>query len=250
MTLRLYRYLQATTMMFLGMFLAIKIFSGTLSWYIHQRFLPLTMLAVIALFVIGQALFREARRTPSLDFDHDELGTHHHSHVPSVWQIWIVLLPLAIGILVPARPLDTQALSGKGVSASAPITAGGSAAIRFDLAADERNILDWIHLFHSDVPADQYLGQTASVIGFVYHDPRLPENQFLVSRFAIVCCTADAFAIGMVVDLPPGTDLKDNAWVKVKGPVQATTLNGEKILIIQTTSIEPVQQPDQPYLFP
>jgi uncharacterized repeat protein (TIGR03943 family) len=250
MTLRLYRYFQALVMLFLGIFLATKIVSGTLSWYIHQRFMPLTALAVIALFVIGQAVFNEARRTPRADHQPDEIGEHDHQHVPSIWQIGIVAIPLLIGLLIPAQPLNTEALSGKGVSASAPITAGGAGEIKFDQAADERNILDWIRLAYSAAAPDTYLGQSANVIGFVYHDPRLPAGQFMVSRFALVCCTADAFALGMVVEWPESAALPADAWIKVKGPVTATELDGQKMLLIRATAVTEAQPPDQPYLFP
>jgi uncharacterized repeat protein (TIGR03943 family) len=251
MTLRLYRYFQGLLMISLGLFLFVEIISGKLVWYINQRFIPLTVLAVIALLAIGLAVIYEARRTP-IEHHHEQDDDHEHEHDygPSKWRLAIVVIPLAIGILIPAKPLTVDALSGKGVSSSAPVVAGGTSAVKFDEAADERNILDWIRLFGSQTDASTYLGQNANVIGFVYHDPRLKENQFLVSRFAIVCCTADAFAIGMVVDWPNSASLPNDQWIKVKGPVQATELEGQKMPLIQAASVEQVQQPDQPYLFP
>ncbi len=251
MTPRLYRYLQGFLMIVLGIFLLQKILSGKLDWYIHTRFTPLTVLSVIVLLVIGLVAFRQGRYMP-LENDHDDNheGHNRHTHSVSSWRLAIIAIPLVIGVLIPAQPLTTSAMSGKGVSTSAPLTASASTTVKFGEAADDRNILDWIRLFSSTDESGTYLGQQANVIGFVYHDPRLKDGEFLVSRFAIVCCTADAFAIGMVVDWPKSTSLPNDQWVDVKGPVQSIQLDGQALPLIQAKSVDPVQIPDQPYLFP
>jgi putative membrane protein len=253
MTPRLYRYLQGFVMILFSIFLLQKILSGKLDWYIHQRFMPLTVLAVIVLLVIGITVFRMARnisQEEAHDHGHEQQGNHQHEHRESGWGPVIVSIPLLIGVLIPAQPLTSSAMTGKGLSSAPPIASNSSAAVSFDQAPDDRNILDWIRLFGSPDMAGSYLGQTANVTGFVYHDPRLKDGQFLVSRFAIVCCTADAFAIGMVVDWPKSASLPDDQWVKVKGTVESTQLADQTLPLIRANSIEPVQVPDQPYLFP
>ena len=251
MTLRLYRYLQGFLMILLSIFLLQKILSGKLDWYIHTRFTPLTVLSVIVLLVIGLVAFRQGRHVP-LESDHEDEHEGHpeHSHTASTWRLAIIAVPLVVGVLIPAQPLTTSAMSSKGISTSASLTASASKTVQFGEAADDRNILDWIRLFSSTDESGTYLGQQANVIGFVYHDPRLKDGQFLVSRFAIVCCTADAFAIGMVVDWPKSTSLPNDQWVDVKGPVQSIQLDGQVLPLIQAKSIAAVQVPDQPYLFP
>ena len=59
----------------------------------------------------------------------------------------------------------------------------------------------------------QFNGQPADLIGFVYSEPTFGGDHFMVARFAISCCVADASAIGVPVaaldsvsldfDLPP-----------------------------------------------
>ena len=252
MSLKKYRYSQGSVMILLGAFLLETVISGKLDWYIHQRFMPLTVLAIMALFIIGIALLLQARLTSTDEYE-DEDGHEHsddHDHAVSPWRLAIIVIPLLIGILIPAKPLTADAMSSKGVSSNAPVISNSSSAVKLDQAADERNILDWTRLFNSSDDPGTYLGQSANVIGFVYHDPRLKNGQFLVSRFALVCCTADAFALGMVVDWPQSSALPNDQWIKVKGPVQTTDLENQKLPLIQASSVEPVQQPDQPYLFP
>ena len=250
MSLRIYRYSQSFLLIVLGIFLTIKIISGKLIWYIHPRFIPLTILAVIALVLIGLVIFRAGHRTGqenATSYEEDEPG---HEHGPSVWRLGVIMLPLAIGVLIPAHPLTASAMAGKGISSAVPITVAGDATIQFGQQADTRNILQWNDLFNSSTDPSTYLGQQANVIGFVYHDPNLKDGQFLVGRFALVCCPADAFAVVMVVNWPKSAALPTNQWVKVKGTVQSVQFNGQTLPSIQAVSVDFVDPPPQTYLYP
>jgi len=251
MPLRLYRYFQGLLLIAIGIFLTSKIVSGSLIWYIHPRFIPLTILAVAVLLFIGLVIFRAGGQT---DQDRSLEGEQEHDpgqeHGPSAWRLAIVTLPLAIGVLIPAHPLTASAVAGKGISSTVPITASASTAVNFDQAADTRTILDWNSLFGSSSDPSTYLGQNANVIGFVYHDPHLNSGQFLVARFALVCCPADAFAVVMVVNWPQSASLPTNQWVKVKGTVQSTVMNGQKLPSVQASSVDLVDPPAQTYLYP
>ncbi len=88
------------------------------------------------------------------------------------------------------------------------------------------------------------------MIGFVYLDERLPKGQFFVSRFIIACCAADGYAVGMIVDWPETSSLKQDTWVQVKGPVDAVAFDNGTSPLIHAEAVETVPQPDQPYLYP
>ncbi|HVM70373.1 MAG TPA: DUF1980 domain-containing protein, partial [Anaerolineales bacterium] len=178
MSLRIYRYSQSFLLIALGVFLTIKIVSGKLIWYIHPRFIPLTILAVTVLVLIGLVVFRAGNQTGKENniSNEEEPG---HEHGPSTWRLGVIILPLAIGVLIPAHPLTASAMAGKGISSAVPITTAGNATIQFGQQADTRNILQWNDLFNSSTDPSTYLGQQANVIGFVYHDPNLKDGQFL-----------------------------------------------------------------------
>ncbi len=252
MSLRVYRYFQSILLIALGAFLVTKIASGKLIWYIHPRFIPLTVLAVVALLLIGLTIFREGLQTERNESPErmQENPDHDHEHGPSAWRLAIVTVPLMIGVLIPAHPLTASAISGKGISSAVPITTSGMTTIKFDQASDTRNILEWNDLFSSNADPSTYLDQNANVIGFVFHDPHLQDGQFLVGRFALVCCPADAFAVVMVVSWPQSASLPTNQWVKVKGPVQSTQFNGQTLPSIQAASVELEDPPAQTYLYP
>lgn len=249
MTPRLYRTLQGWVLLALGGFLAFQLLTRRLNWYIHERFLPLTLFGIAGLFLIGVILLRTARRVAAETHEHADGDDHGHARTPSIGLLLAALFPLVVGLLFPAQPLSTSALAGKGVSAAAPIL-NNTETRQFNLLDQERTILEWSRLFNSLLDPASYLGQKANVIGFVYRDPRLPPSQFLLSRFVIVCCAADAFALGMVVEWPENDSLQNDDWVKIKGPVQAITLDGQRLPLIQAESVESVAPPAQPYLYP
>ncbi len=60
---RLYRSYQALLLLALCIFLAAKVASGQLTWYINLRFIPLTIFGVIFLAVLAQTLFSEIKRS-------------------------------------------------------------------------------------------------------------------------------------------------------------------------------------------
>jgi uncharacterized repeat protein (TIGR03943 family) len=245
MPTRLYRLYQGLTLIALCLFLVGKVISGKLTWYINLRFLPLTLLGIVLLAIMAQVVFRKPRSTDAHDHDHD----HNHAQTPP-GNLAILLIPVIIGVLFPARPLDSTAIDSKGVNVSAPLIGENAATRELEVTADQRNILDWIRIFNYEEDLSPYLGQTAKVTGFIYRTDDLPEGQFLVSRFVISCCAADGFAIGIPVQWDGADALEENAWVQVEGPVDVTELDGQKVPLILADTVESIRAPEQPYLFP
>ena len=245
MSIRLYRFLQAFILLALVVFIGLKLISGTLSLYINMQYMPLTVFGIIMLAIMTFVVLQHSNSEP----DEHEQNDSSHEHNISPTALIILIVPLLIGVLIPVHPLDATAASTRGMNVSAPLV-GTSSTREFQSAADTRNILDWIVIFNSTNDLSPYVGQMARVTGFVYHDPRLPANQFIVSRFVITCCTADASAIGMIVNWNHSADLKESSWVEVKGPVQATKLGGQPIPLIEASYVQSTPQPDQPYLYP
>ena len=249
MTLRTYRTFQALILAALGAFFLHKIWSGTLFWYINQRFMALTLIAALGFLALAQSVLQRRRENP--DHDHAD-ERHHHPHAQAfpAWTLVVVALPVLLGVLIPAKPLGSSAIANRGVNTTAPLTAGAAQPPKLDLAPTDRTILDWIRAFNYASDPKSFEGQPADVIGFVYHDSRLTGEQFLAGRFTVNCCVADAMAIGVIVQWPDSKGLADNGWVRVRGPVQASEIDGRPIPLIIAESVEPVSPPEQPYLYP
>jgi len=242
---RWYRIFQAVLLLTLFLFLSTKVVSNQLSWYIHPRFATLTLIGILFLGLLVYRLVLEMKG--SFAPEHDE----YDDRVAPV-NLWIMLIPLLVGILIPARPLGAATVSTKGPIASAPLVSSQADNQERLVPAEKRNIVGWVTLFAFEENLDQYMGEEASVIGFVYHDKRLPPGQFFVSRIVLSCCAADGYAFTMMVDWPQAASLKPDTWVRVTGPVGKAYFadDPQAIPLIHATTVEIVPQPDDPYLFP
>ena len=250
---RNYRLLQALILLGLGAYLIWKIISGTLFFYINDRFLWLIIAGALGFFVLAQAIWPRSTADSDEHHDHDHEHPHEHTHGTSnrVWLLLIVSLPVLFGFLVPSKPLDTAAIETKGFSTSATLASlNDSGSVTLNQPADERNVLDWIRAFNYSEDPSEFIGEPADVIGFVYHDDRLDEGQFMVGRFALSCCVADAFAIGVAINSPDADQWKDNQWVHVRGTIELAAFDGGVVPRIVAESIKEVPVPPQPYLFP
>lgn len=246
---RMFRSFQGLLLLGLCIFFATKAVNGQLTWYINSRFIPLTIIGVLFLAVLTQTIFSENRRSRLHELEHPE-HHHEHEHPSPSSSLWIMLIPLAIGLLIPARPLDSSAFSTKGFNTRAPLVNSDSSKSIFEIESEERNILQWLKVFNYQEDITEFIGQKASVIGFVYFDEQLESDQFFVSRFVVSCCAADGFAIAMPVRWDKASDLQQDSWVVVKGRIESIEIDGRRAPMIVAESVQAADVPDQPYLYP
>ena len=157
----------------------------------------------------------------------------------------LLAVPLILGTLVPSQPLGAEAVSGNLTSSAATV----GKTQDFNVPPLQRNVLDWLRAFNTD-DLKQFEGQPADLIGFVYTEPTFDANTFMVARFSITCCVADATAIGLPVYWDQSASLKQGDWIEVKGAFSLSTFKGDQAPVLQATSVDQVAQPDHPYLYP
>lgn len=236
-----------------GLMLLVKVFSGALSLYVHTRYTPLIAGTGVVLVLLGcvQAWLTFSGESHAHD--------HAHSHAPLSWRspaMLALLVPIVLGLVVPPRALGSAAIdtrgfgnTGTGIRTVETIANSEDPAARlYDTA--QWTLLDWVNalIYQPDNPSLQ--GQPIEVVGFVWRNDELAEDQFYVARFIVSCCTADSLAIYLPVVWPAAAEMKPDTWVRVTGTVGLTEMNGEKVAIINATEITPVSQPNPPYLYP
>ncbi|MBK8046096.1 MAG: TIGR03943 family protein [Anaerolineales bacterium] len=175
-----------------------------------------------------------------------------HDHRLTLAGVALILLPIILGVVVPPQPLGAAALANREVNVGLQNSALPS-AVRAAAAkqGSERNILDWLNTFATSTNAsEEFAGQDARVEGFVFRDDRFGEDQFMVTRFVVSCCVADANVAGLVVEWPDAATLPADQWVEVTGRFEAGALAGETLPVLHAQSIKPVDVPEQPYLYP
>lgn len=241
------RWIKAALLLGMGLYFLITILSGNMTNYINERFTWLSYIAVVLFFLFGAVAIWDILRSAPEHHHHDH-DDHHHDHEHgglSTSVALIVAIPLLLGTLVPSRPLGASAVDGNILTASV----GLGEPLAFTRNPLERNILDWLREFNRAAAPSAFDGQPVDVVGFVYREPNFGEGRFMVARFTISCCVADAYALGIPVEATGTDDIADGTWVRVQGVLEAGLFNDNTLPIIRATSVEEVEQPEHPYLY-
>ncbi len=114
---------------------------------------------------------------------------------------------------------------------------------------EERSLL-WIRTIDVYPEPDAYQGQKVSVDGFVVYPENLPDSYLTLARFAITCCAADAYPVGLPVKLSESRKTYPiDQWFAVTGKMQTETLDGKRQLVIVADSLKPIPEPKNPYSY-
>lgn len=247
---------KALVLIALGLFLYSRIYNGTLLYYISERFAWLTLFAAIGFIIVGASCRYRAAQTHQHEHDGDDEHHHHdhagHQHGNFGWgALLLVALPVILGLLIPPKPLGAAAMSNREISVGSVNSATAPKTTQIiSRPTTEKNVLDWLIDFRLAQDPAAFADQEAKVIGFVYRDERFGMDQFMVSRFVLSCCAADAAPLGLVVKWPETSRLSSDQWVEVSGRLQPGEFDGEPMPILIAEKVTSTDVPDQPYLYP
>ncbi|NET36398.1 MAG: TIGR03943 family protein [Cyanothece sp. SIO1E1] len=225
-------------------------FTGKLNLLLHPDYMWLANVAGIALLTLGgikgRQLFK-ARRNQILQAQLSELP-RHFTLFPAGLGSGLLLGTAIFGLLFTPRPFASQTALARGVTDTLVRTRSQPQQFRVNARSEDRSVVDWVRTLNVYPEPDAYTGQKVNVQGFVIHPPGLPESHLLISRFVITCCAADVYPIGLPVKLavnrstyPPDT------WLQVAGEMITETLDNQRQLVIEASSIEEISEPKNPY---
>jgi putative membrane protein len=180
------------------------------------------------------------------------------------WPSWFSFVKRAVGSSSVANDTKSaapdrvnQSTSQNGLNTVKPLSrkSVNSVAKESDLMQLYSNI---------DDHPEQVYNQHWKLTGFVYKDPTLAKNQFVISRFVITCCIIDATPIGIIVESPDAPNLKADTWVEVEGLLQKRVIGGadeinsvhnfheatDGVPYLVVTSCKIIATPKDPYLAP
>jgi putative membrane protein len=98
--------------------------------------------------------------------------------------------------------------------------------------------------------APHLTGSRVITEGRVSLDDRLPAGQFVIYRFVIVCCAADAIPVQAVIKSPRTAGFKSDDWIRVGGILRTEVQDGKTVPVIEADQIDSMPPPDEPYLSP
>jgi uncharacterized repeat protein (TIGR03943 family) len=179
-------------------------------------------------------------------------ATENQSEEPLLYKDFISLgaltLILLLALALPPRPLSSATALARGLSTDLAVVNGQMQT--FGLKPEDRTLLDWVKLFNYNPEPQAYVGQKVALEGFIVLDESLPESTFMITRFSMACCAADARPIALPVhfDSQKFTPLQDD-WVYLEGHMEETTLNGQRRAWIQLDFLESRPVPLDPYAY-
>ncbi len=160
----------------------------------------------------------------------------------SAWGIGLIVLPVITVLALPPASLGSYAAERRSTFSS-----GGIVASADDIATGDLSLLDVAGGLRSRdgvAALSDRAGEEVDFTGFVTKDPGAPADEFVLTRFMVSCCVADALSVNVrVVGAPPGRFEADE-WVRVSGNFYPLGRD----VIVDSTDIVVVERPKRPYL--
>jgi uncharacterized repeat protein (TIGR03943 family) len=155
----------------------------------------------------------------------------------------LLLIPVVVVAASPVTSLGSFAVDRRASFASAFVSSSG------DISSGELSLADVAGATRVPELMNALVGRAGeevSFVGFVDRDEGMPADEFMLTRFMISCCVADALTVQVrVTGAPPG-EFEPDDWVRVTGALYPV----EREVIVDASSVEPVPRPKDPYLNP
>ncbi len=212
-----------------------KTLRGQLPLYIHPRYTPLVLVTAVVVLLLGASKIWQV--TEASQAMRSRIG------------LYALLIPVLLGTVIPAKPTGSELIDPRQLNNIARGYRGARTPVADDTT--QWTLYDWTVARYSFSP-EQINGEPIDVVGFVYRAPDQPAGEFEVARYTLACCVADRGAVSLPVTSettdPP---LSNDQWVRVTGTVEARAGDdGIVDLVVTNAQVEPVEQPDEPYLYP
>jgi uncharacterized repeat protein (TIGR03943 family) len=207
--------------------------------YLMPAFRPILVGAVVVLSVCFVAKFAFGR------------GHHHDPTRGAAWiRALLLVLPLCYLAGGYGNTLGAYAFSKRQVSGLTGAVPGGGGRPPRDAAPREdgkdEQAKDLLQIAWNYA---QLTGKRVTTIGQVTWDEKVRGDHFVLFRFVITCCVADAQPVAFLVRYRDQQGLSEDAWVEVTGTLINNEVEGQRTILIDADSVVPVEEPYDIYLY-
>lgn len=219
--------------------------TGKLYLLIHPNYMWLTIIA--GFFMVGLAIWRAIvllQTSPNRGN-----SASHLTLLPKGWSSTLLLITAILGLVITPRAFASQTAIQRGVTDAPTLTRVRPQAFRGSSNSEDKSIIDWVRTLTVYPEPDAYMGQKVRVQGFVIHPEAMSDQYFLISRFVLTCCAADAYPVSLPVKLASSTraTYKPDSWLEVEGQMITETLSNKRQLVISASSLKSIAEPKNPY---
>ena len=222
----------ATLTAVIGVLLTRLALEGTFRRYLRPGMGPWLAIAGVLLALLGIIVLWRHRH------GEDDHSAHEHGDERVAW---LLLAPVLALLLIAPGALGAYSLDHTGSAVS--VRSGGGVYTRLDPQAGphEMSLLEFGQRVFEGTDGASFNGATVRLVGFV---APADGDGFLVARYSIACCAADALAATAHVVGWDGLMPARDTWVEVEGNFEPGDAVNPRLV---TTSVTPIPEPDDPY---
>jgi len=236
------RFVRSGVVLGTGVLIAKLLVTGQIHYYLSPTFDGLTAVTGLVLGGMGALeLWRALRRSPSVQAEHGGLD--------AMLSLGVLAVPLVAGLLLSPRALGVSGLGGTPVSRLVLAFDTEQAATPSKAPAPRQPIADvgdlMAYLRRAGMGG---VGQPVRALGLVARSEDLPPNEFVLVRYTIVHCVADAQPLGFLVVAPDAVNVRGDQWVEVDGTLASELRGVDRLVGIQASRIVPTDEPTDPYV--
>ena len=207
-------------------------FNDTLIFYVHPRYVVLTLLSAIIAFTVNFFGILRSLSTEKLN-------------KTEVLKDFTIIGVILLGLFIPAKPISTSFASGRDIETNLTVQQS-----LVDESAFESKLDFESQLIKTKFGGDlQDNSATFTISGFVQYRDNLPENSFLLTRYVMTCCAVDARPFGVVVLTNPEFNIETDTWVEVTGQAIESDINNQSTIVIQAEDVIEADEVFNPYTY-
>jgi putative membrane protein len=226
-------YLSASVYLVWAGALAWLLVTGRYQVFLRPGFWALLLWGLVVLLLLGGAMVWFPRSLGSM------------SRGAGLWiRLGVLVVPLVYVFAAQGRPLGSQALENRFFEPRFMERLARGTPKQVETQNPHLTLLEILQNFKT------YEGKKITTEGMVHRDEVVPPKHFLVFRFLIVCCAADALPAGALVSSEDADSFAQDSWVKVEGVLELKKVGDLSFPLIRADRITRIDRPRDPYLFP
>jgi len=211
--------------------------NGRYKAFIQPKLWPLLILALVLLLAFSAAIISQFSLQPMAVFQFD------------AWiKAAILIVPVVFLWTIYGHSLGTDAFANRlfQTDRNVPLNPANLTKTPSETrSGNPTTLLDLI------LYAETYKGKPVVVEGMVYRGAKVDQNSFMLFRFAVTCCAADALPFSIRVETPIDENLANDTWVRVEGRFHLESIDDKQASSIEAGKVLPIPTPapEKRYMF-